>query len=315
MFGVILILILILIVTFSARWCRRDVSVVLDAQSYPSRKFKRLLGVSKACKLDSECESGSICVKHDDGEAGKCMRACSVDADCGGGACGRFTARADAPLVCCPSSQTSRYGGYDYCTQMPEGSACFSDAVCAGAGQCDKSGVNCGPFPDCDQADCISTCLEGGGEECGSVCADGCLAGLAAYDATCAITKAASKGVCTSACDPNDPSWAPNTSCVYNTWCKTERVHKTPTGDTLCCPENTYYDPTNMPESCVSYAVCAPDRIHKDSNGVLHCCPQESYYDAADDVCLPYSRCRGADGKWMVCPTGKKCDPKAHKCT
>jgi hypothetical protein len=255
-----------------------------------------------------------LCVKHDDGSAGKCLTPCGVDADCGGSGCGRITARADAPLVCCPSGQTSRYGGYDYCTQMPEGSACFSDAVCAGAGQCDKSGVGCA-IPGCDEEDCISSCLEDGDPEiCETACAEGCLAGLAAASAACAIVKAASKGVCSSACDPNDPNWAPNATCVYNEWCKVERTHKTPSGDTLCCPENTYYDPKSMPESCVPYAICAPDRIHKDGRGALHCCPKESYYDAADDTCLPYSRCRGADGKWMMCPTGKKCDPVAHVC-
>ena len=50
-----------------------------------------------------------------------------------GGACGRKT-YADADnnnFICCPSGETDTYGARDYCTEMPKGSTCASDAMCA----------------------------------------------------------------------------------------------------------------------------------------------------------------------------------------
>jgi hypothetical protein len=56
--------------------------------------------------------------------------ACSIDSDCGNDACGRPTAADGAGKVCCPSGDTTRFGGFDYCTRMPEGATCWSDAQC-----------------------------------------------------------------------------------------------------------------------------------------------------------------------------------------
>lgn len=60
---------------------------------------------------------------------------CSHNNECKNNACGRITAADNAPLVCCKSNHLDSYWGYDYCTQMPDGSICWSDAMCA-AGYC-----------------------------------------------------------------------------------------------------------------------------------------------------------------------------------
>lgn len=60
---------------------------------------------------------------------------CDYDSDCSNGACGRQTANDGAPLICCPSNQTTTYDAYDYCTQMGRGDICWSDAMCA-SGNC-----------------------------------------------------------------------------------------------------------------------------------------------------------------------------------
>lgn len=60
---------------------------------------------------------------------------CEFGPNCSGGACGRLTATSGAALACCPSGKTDLYAGYEYCTGMPPGSACWSDAMCA-SGQC-----------------------------------------------------------------------------------------------------------------------------------------------------------------------------------
>lgn len=54
---------------------------------------------------------------------------CSSDDDCQNDSCGRFGA--GGQLVCCPSGNYELYGGYDYCTQLPAGTPCWSDSMCA----------------------------------------------------------------------------------------------------------------------------------------------------------------------------------------
>ena len=246
------------------------------------------------CNSDSDCTAPySSCITHEDGTAGKCMQLCESNDDCDNGACGRITARDKAVKVCCPSDDYSNYAGFDYCTQMPEGSTCFSDAHCETGGQCDKNPA-CGDTPTCMNDECA---IEWG-----------------FYLAECAITKTGvhTKGTCTASCDPSSPEWSPGAICVYGNWCRPERTHKTPTGEIICCPENTYYDSAAAPEGCMPYGVCSPERIHRFKDKVL-CCPQESYYDSENDVCLPYDRCK-VDGKWTRCGSGTKCDLISHTC-
>lgn len=76
---------------------------------------------------------------------------CNSNSNCANGACGRLTAADGARLVCCPSGGYTTYGGYDYCTGMPDGSVCWSDAMCA-AKYCrgNNGGLNkgiCGKLP------------------------------------------------------------------------------------------------------------------------------------------------------------------------
>lgn len=59
---------------------------------------------------------------------------CKSNSECSNKACGRVTAADNAPLVCCKSGALDLYAGYDYCTQMPSGSICWSDAMCASGG-------------------------------------------------------------------------------------------------------------------------------------------------------------------------------------
>ena len=60
---------------------------------------------------------------------------CKSDSDCEGGACGRLTAAPGAELRCCPSKKLSPYWYYDYCSDMPNESVCWSDAQCK-SGNC-----------------------------------------------------------------------------------------------------------------------------------------------------------------------------------
>jgi len=90
---------------------------------------------------------------------------CTKDCECKGGrGCGRLTAADGAKTVCCPAGTESKtFGAHDYCYGMPDGSVCWSDAMCktgycrgnAGGtqkGVCGKlkSGTVCSKDADCD---------------------------------------------------------------------------------------------------------------------------------------------------------------------
>lgn len=80
---------------------------------------------AKACRRNEGGIIKGTCGKFDVGES------CSIDADCKNNACARETAADNAPKTCCSSGKNSRYAGYDYCSEMPNGSTCWSDAMCA----------------------------------------------------------------------------------------------------------------------------------------------------------------------------------------
>ena len=65
---------------------------------------------------------------------------CDIDANCKNGACGRETAADGTPKKCCKSGKVGRYGGYNYCLDMPDGSTCWSDAQCKN-GNCKGNGI------------------------------------------------------------------------------------------------------------------------------------------------------------------------------
>lgn len=60
---------------------------------------------------------------------------CSKNDDCINKACGRLSAADNAPLVCCKSGKIHLYAGYDYCSDLPDKSICWMDAMCA-SGHC-----------------------------------------------------------------------------------------------------------------------------------------------------------------------------------
>lgn len=64
---------------------------------------------------------------------------CSKYSSCQNGACARKTAADNEPTICCPSGKMGTYAFYDYCYGMPDGSVCWSDAMCANG---DCAGVN-----------------------------------------------------------------------------------------------------------------------------------------------------------------------------
>ena len=67
---------------------------------------------------------------------------CSWNNNCANDACGRETADEsnNNKLICCPSGKVVQSsliaGARDYCSNMPSGTACYSDASCA-SGECD----------------------------------------------------------------------------------------------------------------------------------------------------------------------------------
>lgn len=88
------------------------------------------------CWRDSMCGSGycrgSSVIGMKKGICGKAEKdaSCRIDKNCKNGACGRETAAGNAKKVCCKSGKTDRFGGFDYCTEMPNTSVCWSDAMC-----------------------------------------------------------------------------------------------------------------------------------------------------------------------------------------
>ena len=90
------------------------------------------------CWSDAMCQTGN-CKGNSGGlQKGTCSSTskaagepCSSNSDCANKACGRPTAASGATLECCSSGGTGTYAGYNYCTQMPNGSTCWSNAQCA----------------------------------------------------------------------------------------------------------------------------------------------------------------------------------------
>lgn len=77
---------------------------------------------------------------------------CDSNSQCNNNVCGYQSGATGAPLICCPSGQSDLFGGFNFCTQIPNGSPCWSDAMCA-SGVCIGNeggvtrGVCNGPLP------------------------------------------------------------------------------------------------------------------------------------------------------------------------
>ena len=109
--------------------------------TYAGFDYCKEIKTGDACWSDYMCASGyckgnaggvqkGICTKK--GETGD---ACETNSDCRRNACVRANAADNAPLTCCASGEYTTYAGYDYCTKMPKGSVCWSDAMCS-SGNC-----------------------------------------------------------------------------------------------------------------------------------------------------------------------------------
>jgi hypothetical protein len=171
-----------------------------DTDLYAGYDYCTEMPNGSVCWSDAMCAGGTC-----KGNAGGLQRGtctgdepvgskCTENADCKNGACGRQTAQDGAPLICCPSGHTDTYGGYDYCTEMPDGSVCWSDAMCAGGtckgnaggfqkGTCTGNvpvGGSCSEDADCRNRACgRKTAAPNEGLSC---CASGHTTTYAGYD-------------------------------------------------------------------------------------------------------------------------------------
>ena len=118
---------------------------------------------------------------------------CSENDECLYKACGRPTAADGAALECCSSSFLT-YGGYQYCTKMPEGATCWFHAMCETGickgnrgglqkGTCSSAsavGEPCSANIECENNACgRPTAADGAGLEC---CSSGATGTYAGYD-------------------------------------------------------------------------------------------------------------------------------------
>ena len=109
-----------------------------EKTTYAGYDYCKNMPNGSKCWSDAMCANGD-CEGNDYGvKKGHCSGHLAVGAPCDSNkecenlACGRETAADGAPTSCCKSGQTSIYGGFDYCKEMPNGSTCWSDAMCAG---------------------------------------------------------------------------------------------------------------------------------------------------------------------------------------
>lgn len=114
--------------------------------TYGGYDYCTQIAAGGVCWSDVMCASG-YCRGNSGGlqkghcaERGAVGESCDSNVDCKNNSCGRRSAADGAPKVCCPSGATSTYAGFDYCSQLPNGSSCWSDAMCAS----DECGGNLG---------------------------------------------------------------------------------------------------------------------------------------------------------------------------
>ena len=116
------------------------------AATYDGYDYCTNMPDGSTCGSDAQCGSGR-CEGNGGGiYKGTCVRlrsageGCDSNGQCQNGACGRASADDDAPKVCCPyGGGVDTFGGFDYCTNMPPGTRCWSDAMCQN-GNCKGNG-------------------------------------------------------------------------------------------------------------------------------------------------------------------------------
>jgi hypothetical protein len=249
-----------------------------------------------ACWSDAMCANG-LCIGNNGGlTKGVCggqqpaSSKCVHNDQCAGKACGLPSAGA-ADHICCPSGKTDTFAGNDYCTGMPDGTACWTDAMCAN-GLCSgnaggvQKGICSGNKPANAGCDHNDQCANGA---CGLpyagatqhiCCASGKIDTFAANDyctgmangTACWTDAMCANGVCSGnaggtqkgVCSGNAP---PSASCVHNNQCSNGACGYPYAGASqhICCPSgkidtfagNDYC--TEMPagNECWTDAMCA----------------------------------------------------------
>ncbi len=222
------------------------------------------------CRSDAMCASGHCRGTGGVGKLGTCGKldvgqSCGVDSDCKNDHCARESARDGAKKVCCKSGKSGRFGGFDYCYSMPDGTTCWSDAMCASGycrgnaggtkkGVCGKLNVgqSCGVDGDCKNGHCArasatdgakKVCCRsgksgryGGFDYCYGM-ADGTTCWSDAMCATgfCRGSTLVKKGVCGKLGD--------RASCSKDNECKSGRgcgrLTAADGAKTVCCPSGT----------------------------------------------------------------------------
>ena len=263
---------------------------------------------------NSDCWSDEMCAsrfcKDNAGgiKRGKCFLKkdvganCSVNAECKNSACGRETAAEGAPLKCCLSNQRTNYAGFDYCTNMPDNSVCWSNSMCGSGycrdngggtrkGKCGKGdiGDSCGVNGDCKNSTCGRetaadgaplTCCKSGGTKTYAgfdYCSNMPDNSVCWSDAMCAsgLCKGNAGGFQKGSCAVKKDI---GQSCGSNSDCKNNACGRRNAGgdDLICCPSNgitTYAFNdycTGMPRGsvCWSDAMCGSDNCRGNLYGV-----------------------------------------------
>lgn len=197
--------------------------------------------------------------------------------------CGRLTASDHAGLICCPSGDTDLYGGFYYCTQMDDGSVCFSDAMCKDGSECLKPSVN---ISTANIIHTKSQCYDAYNTAvCGSYSA---LSGIKEI-----IGDAVHKGICVKkqknpgdSCDVNADD---NTidGCTYKCGYTSMISDGSPNGNAICCKKD--------------------QKIVIDGFNDKYCTPfpLDAFCDGNDKLCETGSYCTDSN-KDSVCKKQKK---------
>jgi hypothetical protein len=254
------------------------------------------------------------------------LQTCDYDKECLNGACGRLTAADGATKICCPSGKTDPYGFYDYCTEMVDGSICFSDGMCKDGSECVKTSV---PMVNTNSSSTQMQCSDAYNTSiCGTYAV---LNGL--VESIGALTK---KGICVNKQKkPGDMCMAnPDDSdgCEYGCGYTSMDNIGNPVGNTVCCDKDqytvnmtsnttdTYCAPFKTGSPCDSDKLCGTGSYCSDC-GALSCskdsvckkkkditkqceknneclndlCGRETAADDASLICCPYANEIGLD--------------------
>jgi hypothetical protein len=251
------------------------------------------------------------------------LQPCESNRNCLNDACGRLTAADNAQKICCPSGNTHNYGLLDYCTEMVDGSICFSDAMCKEGSECVKPSVSM------VNTNSSSTQMQCSDEYNTSVCGTyAVLNGLA--EAIGSITK---KGICVNkqknpgnicTSNPDDSD-----GCKYGCGYTSMDNLGNPVGNTVCCDvdqytvqnvNDTYCAPFKTGSHCESDKFCGTGSYCTDC-GLLSCskdsvckkqknineecdeskeclnelCARRTAADHAPKICCPYETAIGVD--------------------